>query len=108
MSDKQREKHLADYWGGYLTRTEAQKVFDETARVIQSQQQTLMNMDAVIGFFAEKLEVKVEDIQAWIKARVEIAEQAAKAAKALELENPGMKTGAAQFGGVEESKLVAA
>lgn len=106
MSDKQREKHLADYWGGYLTRTEAQKVFDDTAKVIQSQQQTLQQMDAVISFFAEKLDVKPADIQAWITAKMEAA--TAQAVQPIEIENPGIKVGAAQFGGVEPSRLVAA
>lgn len=71
MSDKQREKHLADYWHGYLTRVEAQKVFDETAKVIQAHQQMLQQMDAVLSFLAEKLDVKPADIQAWINAKME-------------------------------------
>lgn len=114
MSDKQREKHLADYWGGYLTRTEAQTVFDETAKVIKRQQQTLQQMDAVLSYFADKFEVKPTDIQEWINKKMEEATKAADSAAVLsgspspiEVENPGIKVGAAQFGG-EPSHLVAA
>ena len=79
MSNKQREKHLADYWGGYLTRTEAQKVFDETAEVLMKQGQMIMELDVVVSFFGEKAGVTSEDIQAWYNAKVKAAEEQANA-----------------------------
>jgi hypothetical protein len=77
MSDKQRADHLqAKYWNGFITRTEAQKVFEETAQVINGQGQALQKMDAVVSFLAEKLGVTVADIEAWIATKVAAAEQA--------------------------------
>ena len=87
MSDKQRADHVqAKYWNGFLTRTEAQKVFDETAKVIQAQQRTLAQMDAVLSFFAEKLDVKPDDVQAWIMKKHEEAQKSSleKAVEAKE------------------------
>jgi hypothetical protein len=85
MSDKQREKHLAAYWNGPITRAEAQKVFDEQAVVIMKQAEMITKLDAVASFLSEKAGYSVADIQAWItekmKGAAEAAEGAAEAAE---------------------------
>jgi hypothetical protein len=71
MSDKQRMAHNAErYWNGPLTRAEAQKVFDETAGVIQSQQQTIAKLDMVLAFLVEKGGYQTAEIQTWMNAKV--------------------------------------
>lgn len=85
MSDKQRQAHnAARYWEGPLTRAEAQKVFDETAGVIQKTQETLVKLDMVLAFLVEKSGATVEEIQTWMNARVAKmqAEMKAKAEEA--------------------------
>lgn len=77
MSDKQRADHIqAKYWNGFITRTEAQKVHDETAQVIQQMGIMLQKMDAVVSCLAEKLGVGVADIETWVASKVAQAEQA--------------------------------
>lgn len=79
MSDKQREKHLAMYWNGPVSRVEAQKVFDETAKVIKHHQEIITKLDMVISFLVEKSGFATEEIQAWMNAKVQ-AHQEAQAA----------------------------
>lgn len=91
MSDKQRQAHnLARYWEGPLTRAEAQKVFDETAQVIQQSQQTIMKIDMVLALLVEKSGCSTEEIQLWMNERVKkiAAEQAAKQAQAPQAQPP--------------------
>lgn len=74
MSDKQRADHAqAKYWNGFITRTEAQKVFDEQQKVIMGLMGTVQKLDTVIAYFGEKFGVKVEDIQAWLKVKADEA-----------------------------------
>ena len=76
MTVKQGVDHeQARYWNGTITRLEAQKVFDQTAGVIQAQQQTLAQLDACISYFADKLGVKAVDIQEWIKVKTAEAQK---------------------------------
>lgn len=83
MSDKQRADHIqAKYWNGFITRTEAQKVFDEIQQVIMAQAAALQRLDAAVSCIAEKLGVTAEDINNWLKTQVEKAQKAAEATKA--------------------------
>ena len=71
MSDKQRMAHNAErYWNGPLTRAEAQKVFDETAGVIQKANETIVKLDLVLAFLVEKSGATTEEIQTWMDERV--------------------------------------
>lgn len=77
MSDKQRADHAqAKYWNGYITRVEAQKVFDETAQVINAQAMAMQKFDAAISCLAEKLGVTPADVNAWITVQMEKAKAA--------------------------------
>ena len=60
----------AAYWNGTITRAETQKVFDETAGVIQQLHQTVIKLDMVLAFLVEKSGASTEEIQTWINARV--------------------------------------
>lgn len=76
MTDKQRADHVqAKYWNGFITRTEAQKVFNDTAQIINAQGIALQKMDAVISFIADKFGITKDDIEAWIAKKVADAEQ---------------------------------
>lgn len=77
MSDKQREKHLAAYWNGPVTRAEVQKVFDETANVIKSHHEIITKLDMVLAFVVEKCGATTEEVQAWINERMKKAQAAA-------------------------------
>ncbi len=80
MSDKQRADHIQEkYWNGFITRTEAQKVFDEQAQVIQMQAQAMAKFDAVISCIAEKLGVTAKDVNDWVTQKMKEAAEAAKA-----------------------------
>src|SRR5277367_241462 len=70
MSDKQREKHVAMYWNGPVTRVEAQKVFDETADVIQKHNEIITKLDMVLAFVVEKAGYTAEEVQAWMNERM--------------------------------------
>lgn len=75
MTDKQRADHVqAHYWNGFITRTEAQDVFNKTASVITQQGIVLQKMDAVISCVCEKLGIGVADIEAWVASKVAQAE----------------------------------
>ena len=65
----------------FITRTEIQKVFDETAGVIQAQQQTLQRMDMVISCIAEKVGLTAQDVNEWVAKKVAEAAEKAKAAE---------------------------
>jgi hypothetical protein len=83
MSDKQRMTHnAARYWEGPLTRAEAQKVFDETAGVIQKTQETLVKLDMVLAFLVEKSGAETAEIQAWMDERVKTMRAAMEAQQA--------------------------
>lgn len=110
MSDKQRADHIqAKYWNGFLTRTEGQKVFDDFAKVIQAQGVAIQKLDAVISFMAEKFGITGPAVEAWVAEKIEqskvdthpdgpqVSELETEAP--IEAENPGIKIGAAQFGG---------
>lgn len=85
MSDKQRMAHNAErYWNGPLTRAEAQKVFDETAGVIQKTQETLVKLDMVLAFLVEKSGATTEEIQVWMDERVKTMRAAMEAKQVAE------------------------
>jgi hypothetical protein len=93
MSDAQRLAHNRErYWNGPLTRAEAQKVFDETAGVIQKTQETLVKLDLVLAFLVEKSGAETTEIQTWMDERVKKmqakmeAEQQAAATQPVEAE----------------------
>ena len=89
MSDKQRQHHLNQYWNGPLTRAEAQKVFDETAGVIQKTQETLVKLDMVLAFLIEKSGATLDEVQTWMNERVKkIQAETAKQAEAEVMEAP--------------------
>lgn len=83
MSDKQRADHVqAKYWNGFITRTEIQKVIDEQSGVIAAQAMAIQKLDAVITYVTEKFGISVEEINNWMKAKVEAAQAAQKDAQA--------------------------
>jgi len=65
------DKVQAKYWNGFLTRTEAQKVFDEQGQVITAQAMAIQKLDAVISCLAEKFGVTAEDVNKWMKEKTE-------------------------------------
>jgi hypothetical protein len=72
MSDKQRADHVqAKYWNGYITRTEAQKVFGDFSAVINQHSVTLQKMDAVLSFLADKFGFTQQEIEAWVMKQVD-------------------------------------
>lgn len=81
MSDKQRADHAAaKYWNGFITRTEAQKVFDEHGQVLMGQAMAIQKLDAVVSCIADKLGIKADDVNNWLKLKTEEAnKQAAQA-----------------------------
>ncbi len=77
MSDKQRADHVtAKYWNGFITRTEAQKVFDEYGQVIQAQAVAIQKLDAVVSCLAEKFGVTAEEVNTWVKGKIEAQQKA--------------------------------
>lgn len=98
MSDAQRLAHNRErYWNGPLTRAEAQKVFDETAGVIQKAQETIVKLDLVLAFLVEKSGVPTTEIQTWIDHRVKTMQAAMQAEQAKQ---------AAQTNGAVEAQLL--
>lgn len=90
MSDKQRADHVqAKYWDGFITRTEAQKVFDEQTKVIQFQAQAMGKFDAVLSCMAEKMGLNAQDVNDWVTKKVQEAAEAAKAKGATDGSNQG-------------------
>ena len=80
MTMKQREDHAqAKYWNGFITRVEAQKVFEEQTEVIMKQAEAFSKFDAVLTFLSEKLGVTAADVNAWIATKVEAAQKAQEA-----------------------------
>lgn len=80
MSYAQRLAHNRErYWNGPLTRAEAQKVFDETAGVIQKAQETIVKLDLVLAFLVDKSGVPTTEIQTWIDHRVKTMQAAMQA-----------------------------
>ncbi len=81
MTDKQRVDHVqAKYWNGFITRTEAQKVFDELGQVVQQLRTGVMTMDLVVQMVTEKLGLSHADIEVWCKAEMEKRKAAHEAA----------------------------
>lgn len=81
MTDKQRNDHIqAKYWNGFITRTEAQKVFDEQTQVIVKQAEAMGRFDAAISCIAEKVGVTPADVNAWFAKKVEEAKAQNEAA----------------------------
>jgi hypothetical protein len=70
------DKVTAKYWNGFITRTEAQKVFDEQGQVITHQAMAIQKLDAVLTYIAEKFGITHEDINNWMKAKNEAAQKA--------------------------------
>lgn len=74
MTDKQRADHAqAKYWNGFLTRVEAQKVFEEMSGVIQAQAAAMAKFDVAISCIAEKVGVSPADVNAWLEAKTNAA-----------------------------------
>jgi hypothetical protein len=71
----------AKYWNGFITRTEAQQVFEEQKNVIRQLSIAVGSMDMICQCLAEKFGVSNEDIQTWCKAEAEKRMAAAKAAQ---------------------------
>lgn len=70
MTDKQREDHVqAKYWNGFITRVEAQKVFDELAGVIAAQAQTLQKYDVAFSCLAEKVGLTAAEVNDWLQKK---------------------------------------
>jgi hypothetical protein len=77
MTDKQREDHVqAKYWNGFITRVEAQKVFDEQLQVISKQAEALAKFDAAISCIAEKVGVTPAIVNEWVAQKVAAAQKA--------------------------------
>lgn len=77
MTDKQREDHVqAKYWNGFITRVEAQKVFDEQTQVILKQAEAFAKFDAVLSCLADKAGVTPADVNAWFAEKVAKAQEA--------------------------------
>lgn len=68
----------AGYWLGNITRKEAQGVYDEFASAIGNVQGTVMKLDAAVAYMFEKLGLPTDDFEAWLKAKAELADAAAK------------------------------
>src|SRR5581483_7996880 len=80
MTDKQRADHVqAKYWNGFITRTEAQQVFDDQAKVIIRQAEALGKFDAVISCIAEKVGVTPAEVNEWVAKKVKEATAKAEA-----------------------------
>lgn len=80
MTDKQREDHVqAKYWNGFITRVEAQKVFDEQLQVISRQAEALAKFDAAISCVAEKVGITPAIVNEWVAQKVAAAQQAQEA-----------------------------
>lgn len=97
MTDKQRADHVqAKYWNGFITRTEAQKVYDEQQQVITAQAAAIQKIDAVISCIAEKVGVTPADVNEWLKSQAEKIRAANEAqAKAQEAHNAAQKANGA-------------
>ena len=94
MTQKQREDHVqAKYWNGFITRVEAQKVFDEMSQVIQGQAAAMAKFDMAISCIAEKVGVTPADVNEWVKAKMKTAEaeKAAQEVKAADNANGAAK-----------------
>ena len=76
MSNKQRADHVqANYWGGPISRAEAQKVFDEYGKVMNAQLMAVQKLDTCISFLMEKFSVTIEDVNKWVAEKVEEAKK---------------------------------
>lgn len=83
MTVKQQADHAhAKYWNGFITRVEAQKVFDEQLQVISKQAEALAKFDAAISCIAEKVGVTPASVNEWVAQKVAAAQQAQEAANA--------------------------
>lgn len=89
MTDKQREDHVqAKYWNGFITRVEAQKVFDEQTAVIVRQAEAMAKFDAAISCIAEKVGITPVDVNAWVTKKIEEAQKAQEAAHGKQATQP--------------------
>lgn len=70
------DKVQAKYWNGFITRTEAQKVFDEFQGVIMRQAVMIQQLDAGLTYIAERFGITPNDINEWMKAKAEAAKAA--------------------------------
>jgi hypothetical protein len=66
----------AAYWNSPLSRTEAQNIFDDYARAIAGQGETIVKVDAAIAFLFDRFGIKPEEFQAWLAKKAEEAAQA--------------------------------
>jgi hypothetical protein len=66
----------AAFWNGPLSRLEAQKVFDDYAKVTIEMKEQLLKLDFAVGYLLEKFDVKPEDVKLFMdKKMIEYAEQ---------------------------------
>lgn len=68
------EAAAAAYWNGGLTRTEAQKVFDEYGAAIQGLGKAMAQLDMTMAYLADKFGIKPEDVTNWITEKAKQAE----------------------------------
>lgn len=105
MTAKQAVDHVqAKYWNGFITRVEAQKVFDEQLQVISRQAEALAKFDAAISCIAEKVGVTPAYVNEWLAQKVADAAKAQEDAHGKQATQPDGSDDTKQ----EVSSLVAA
>lgn len=66
------QTHIS-YWNGFISRSEAQKVYDEHAGVIKAQALAIQKLDMCLACVCEKLGIKPEDVNKWAAEKAELA-----------------------------------
>jgi len=66
------QTHIS-YWNGFISRAEAQKVYDEQAGVIRAQAVAIQKIDMCLACVCEKLGVKPEDVNKWAQDKANSA-----------------------------------
>jgi len=61
----------ANYWLSPMTRQEAQKVFDDYAKVLTDLKETLLKLDFAVGYLLEKSNVQPSDIKEFMDRKME-------------------------------------
>lgn len=74
------DQQSAQFWNGYVTRTEVQRVFDDYTKATVALQEKFIKLDFAVGFILEKFEVTPEQVSEFMKAKMEqfAAAEAAK------------------------------
>jgi hypothetical protein len=66
----------AAYWLGFISRKEAQSVYDEFASAIGNQGGELRKLALSVSFLLEKFNITSDEFKAWIEAKATEAAQA--------------------------------